>query len=158
MVASNHSVVDSSRPWVRRVVLLAIIGVVIAGAFVWLTERVHVASGRLDPALPRDLARLEARASSAAPLIAALDAWTDEHGAPPADLAPIEPRLVPDDFGADRWEGWFYMPDDAGGYLLWSKLGFDPVLWYHAPRGVDALWRFEPGDGSAGVMVEFGER
>jgi hypothetical protein len=110
-----------------------------------------------------DRAALTELARSGRPIIAALERYRQEHGAPPqaaADLAGLMPEgVAADDVGAFiRFDvgsppGWLYSPAIEGnGYELTRMAGEDPKLIWSDQDG-KGHWLYDAGDGADPVPV-----
>ena len=110
-----------------------------------------------------DRAALTELARSGRPIIAALDRYRQDHGAPPqtaADLAGVMPEgVAADDVGAFiRFDvgsppGWLYSPAIEGnGYELTRMAGEDPKLIWSDQDG-KGHWLYDAGDGGDPVPV-----
>ena len=80
------------------------------------------------------------------------------HGVLPAKVEALFNQFIPAS-GADArgWRGWTYWPGESGGYVLYYKLGWDPMLWYEEDGKGNGMWSYEPGDGSNATILEFCE-
>jgi hypothetical protein len=106
----------------------------------------------LDPATYTD-PRVQYEASTATPVIAALNRYRSQHSTFPvaaSQLASSLPRMhrAHSDLAHDYVCGWHYEKRfDGRGYHIWRSLGWDPVLRYDYD-GTTGRWVFNPGNGS----------
>jgi hypothetical protein len=102
--------------------------------------------------------RLTREASTAIPVIAALNLYRSKHSAFPAAAYQLAAYLPSASATSSSLKhgfvcGWSYRKTDNGmGYWLWRKLGWDPALTYEY-HGSQGRWVFEPGDGSTSKPI-----
>jgi hypothetical protein len=106
----------------------------------------------LDPDTYSD-PRVTYEASTATPVIAALNRYRSQHPAFPVFATQLAPYLPPphaahSDLAHEYVCGWdYHKMFDGRGYRIWRSLGWDPGLSY-VYDGSEGHWLFNPGDGS----------
>jgi hypothetical protein len=143
--------------WVLRVCFLSVLLLAGAGAGVlYYIFVVREFPGGMRPSYPAaDYdPRLTREASTATPVIAALNRYRSKHSAFPAVASQLASYLPSASAASSDLKdgyvcGWLYWKTDNGrGYRLSRKLGWDPALVYEY-HGSKGRWVFGPGDGTA---------
>jgi len=155
-------VTKTARAWIiiaATACIAAVGGAVLVHCFVLAVSRSEWSGGmRFDcPAADLD-PRLTQYATTARPLIAALDQHHEANGRFPMqlrELSSILPSTATQAYGTlpNQFGEWYYQPiDDGLAYELVRKLGWDPALVFRVEAG-RRQWVLSPGDGSADVPI-----
>jgi hypothetical protein len=97
---------------------------------------------------------LTRKARSAVPYMTAIERYRADHGAVPGKAKDLATYLSPGMITAGgTLGGWNYSTDNAGGYTLSLRLGWDPSLEYHWNSGI-GTWSFSPGDGTPEKIIK----